>query len=438
MSGTIVAPATPSGRGGIGIIRVSGKMALDLGVSVCGKHLKPRILTNCNILNSNSVVVDSGLAVYFKGPESYTGEDVVEVHCHGSPVLMDAILESFISLGARLALPGEFTERAYMNNKLDLAQAESVADLISAESSEAAKAALSSLKGEFSSAINSVIDNIVSVRLHVEANLDFPDEELGETFSQDVIELLQKTRNDISGLIVSSKSGAVLREGAKVAIVGPPNSGKSTLVNALSGEDLSIVSDIPGTTRDPIRTKINLSGFILEIVDTAGLRKLPQNPIEEEGIKRTKKELLDSNVVLHACAADSESSNKRKFDENTIELVTKCDLDKRGRVGFVDGVLYVSAKEGLGLNELKGLLLKKLGVTNSSQIPILARRRHLTCLEFSLASIDLSLDLIRRAAGLELVSESLKDAQVKLGEITRPISADELLGEIFSSFCIGK
>ncbi len=431
---TIIAPASAPGRGGISVIRISGPESLGVGERLCGKLEEPWRFKRCKITSQSGVVLDTGLVVFFESPYSYTGEDVVEVHCHGNPRLVDLIVAEGVASGARVAKPGEFTKRAYLNNKIDLAQAESVADLIGAQTEEAALAAQSSLSGKFSSDINACIDSLVASRVFIEASLDFPEEETGDENLNEVGLEIKKQLSFVETSLSSAKRGALLREGFGVVIVGPPNAGKSTLLNALAQKDLAITSGLPGTTRDSIKVELNLGGVVVELVDTAGLRESPDNEIEEEGIKRARSELEEASLVL--CVFDvAKQEEIEPINKDTIKVFNKCDLleevpDTNG------GEVFISAETGLGLDNLVELILVKLGL--GEETALLSRRRHVVCLQECQASLLKAVSSFDEGEGLELVAESLLSAQNSLGKITRPVSSDDLLGEIFSEFCIGK
>ena len=431
---TIIAPATAPGRSGVAVIRVSGPLALEIGRTICGEISQPMFLRPCSIKNSDKKTVDRGLVVFFKGPASYTGEDVVEIHCHGNPIIVDLILKEALVLGARVAEPGEFTKRSFLNNKIDLAQAESVADLIAAQTDSAVLGANTSLSGEFSSKINNCIGALVDLRVIVEAAIDFPDE---ETPDEDVQSLV-KSANDqiqfISDLIKSSEQGALIREGLRVVILGAPNVGKSTLLNCFAKENLAIVSNTPGTTRDLISANTNLGGVPVEFVDTAGLRVDSKDSIEIEGMKRAKRAVETSNLVLEVVDA-RDFHDFERLDENSLLVFNKMDLLE----GVVPGEgVFVSASMGEGVLDLIEEIMKTAGLHPGVEIPALSRRRHILCLENAKESLEESVSLLNDKSSLELVAECLLSAQTNLGEITNPVSSDDLLGEIFSEFCIGK
>ena len=431
---TIIAPATAPGRSGVAVIRVSGPLALEIGRTICGEISQPMFLRPCSIKNSDKKTVDQGLVVFFKGPASYTGEDVVEIHCHGNPIIVDLIIKEALVLGARVAEPGEFTKRSFLNDKIDLAQAESVADLIAAQTDSAVLGANTSLSGEFSSKINNCIGALIDLRVVVEAAIDFPDE---ETPDEDVQSLV-KSANDqiqfISDLIKSSEQGALIREGLRVVILGAPNVGKSTLLNCFAKENLAIVSNTPGTTRDLISANTNLGGVPVELVDTAGLRVDSKDSIEIEGMKRAKRAVETSNLVLEVVDA-RDFHDFERLDENSLLVFNKMDLLE----GEVPGEgVFVSASMGEGILDLIEEIMKTAGLHPGVEIPALSRRRHILCLENAKESLEESVSLLNDKSSLELVAECLLSAQTKLGEITNPISSDDLLGEIFSEFCIGK
>ena len=431
---TIIAPASAPGRGGVSVVRISGPKARPIAQTLCGDLEEPWKLKKCTIRSRGGVDLDTGLVVFFKSPNSYTGEDVVELHCHGNPRLVDLIVAEGVSRGARVAEPGEFTKRAYLNNKIDLAQAEAVADLIAAQTEGAAMAAHNSLSGRFSSDINSCIDSLVASRVYVEASLDFPEEEIDEEGLARADLRIREQLGFVKDTLASAERGALIREGFGVVIVGPPNAGKSTLLNALANKDLAITSNIAGTTRDSIGVELNLGGVVVEFTDTAGLRENPDNEIEEEGMKRTHASLEEANLVL--CVYDiTKQEEIGPINKDTITVLNKCDLlSEVPRCGEAE--VCVSAETGLGLDNLVELILIKLGL--GEETSLLSRRRHVVCLQECLDSLSEAVSLFEQGLGLELVAESLLSAQESLGKITRPMSSDDLLGEIFSEFCIGK
>ena len=430
---TIVAPATAPGRSGVAVIRISGPLALEIGGSLCGEISEPMFLKPCSVKNANKKTIDRGLVVFFKGPVSYTGEDVIEIHCHGNPVIVDLVIKEALLLGARVAEPGEFTKRSFLNDKIDLAQAESVADLIAAQTDSAVLGANASLSGEFSNKINVCIATLVNLRVIVEAAIDFPDE---ETPDEDLLSLIKSVNDQlrfISDLIDGSKQGALMREGVKVVILGAPNVGKSTLLNCFAKENLAIVSDTPGTTRDLISVNVNLGGVPVEFVDTAGLHVGSQDLIEIEGMKRAKAAVKNSDLVLELVDV-KDFHNFKRLDGESLLVFNKKDLLKEAPG---EGI-FISASSGDGVVVLIDEIVKNIGLHPGIEIPALSRRRHILCLENARDHLEESVFLLKDKSSLELVAECLLSAQTNLGEITNPVSSDDLLGKIFSEFCIGK
>ena len=430
---TIVAPATAPGRSGVAVIRISGPLALEIGRNLCGEISEPMFLRPCSVKNANKKTIDRGLVVFFKGPASYTGEDVIEIHCHGNPVIVDLVIKEALLLGARVAEPGEFTKRSFLNDKIDLAQAESVADLIAAQTDSAVLGANASLSGEFSNKINVCIATLVNLRVIVEAAIDFPDE---ETPDEDLLSLIKSVNDQlrfISDLIDGSKQGALMREGVKVVILGAPNVGKSTLLNCFAKENLAIVSDTPGTTRDLISVNVNLGGVPVEFVDTAGLHVGSQDLIEIEGMKRAKAAVKNSDLVLELVDV-KDFHNFKRLNGESLLVFNKKDLLKEA----VGEGIFISASSGDGVVELIDEIVKSIGLHPGIEIPALSRRRHILCLENARDHLEESVFLLKDKSSLELVAECLLSAQTNLGEITNPVSSDDLLGKIFSEFCIGK
>lgn len=442
MNETIVAPATPAGRGGVSIVRISGSKAQKIGRVLCGGLPKPWQIKPCSVFNNKGEAVDGGLVAFFKSPKSYTGEDVVEVHCHGNPVIVDLVVASAVSAGARVADPGEFTKRAFLNNKIDLTQAESVADLIEADSSAAARSALSSLTGVFSNKVSGSVERLMRLRVLLEAGLDFPEEEDIPSLNEDMKEVARGVDCELSfvqKLIEDSKSSLALRSKFKVVILGPPNCGKSTLLNFLAQEDLAIVSDSPGTTRDPIRGRVSLLGLPVELVDTAGVRKGGVGAIEKEGIKRTKKEVLGADLVFVMSEVGDTFNPPAAVSSQSIRVFNKIDLlDKGVDYRKKDGDVYLSAKTGEGVALLVKRVREFVGAAHGVEVPFLARRRHLSLLGDVRESLLAASQALKTGLGPELVVEDIRAAQDSFGLITNPSSSDDVLGKIFSEFCVGK
>jgi len=403
---------------------------------MCGELPEPWHFKKTTIKSSDSNVLDSGMVVFFESPHSYTGDDVVEFHCHGNPVVVSLIIEEAVRLGAVVAEPGEFTKTAFLNDKIDLAQAESVADLISAQSKSAVVAANSSLSGDFSKKINLLLDGIVTARVLVEASIDFPEDELDEGLLSEIHENLITQSKGIESILENVKEGVKLRDGYSVAIVGPPNAGKSTLLNTLAKENIAITSEIPGTTRDLVRAQVDVGGVLIEFVDTAGVRPDPENTIEREGINRSQEVIGKSNLSLLV----QDVTDQKGFDVELgsfISVMNKSDLLFEQTPNKSD-VVYLSCTTGSGVKELLKAIQSKLGIDEGAETAFLSRKRHEICLKEGQALIEDSIVSLNEGRSLELVAESLRSAHQVLGEILRPMTADDLLGEIFSEFCIGK
>jgi tRNA modification GTPase len=447
---TICAIATPSGRGGVSIIRVSGQASAALATSVLGLLPEPRYAHYGKFFGKDLQVIDVGIALYFKGPDSFTGEDVLELQAHGGPVIVDQLLEFLLSEGCRLARPGEFSERAFLNNKLDLAQAEAIADMIDSHSREAARSALRSLQGEFSARINALVEDIIHLRIYVEASIDFPEEEVDFLSTGAVSEKLQNIQTSLDHIFSQARQGSILKEGLKVVIAGLPNAGKSSLLNALSGQENAIVTDIPGTTRDTLREHILVHGMPLHVVDTAGLRD-STDPVEQEGIRRAWKEIDQADLVLLVRDDSLQDSGellelvRQRLGSLVKVLVLANKIDKSGRQSAIEQqsnsgltTIYLSARQNLGIDLLRDHLRERAGLSSSMEGGFLARRRHLDALERAARALDSAAIQLLEARQGELVAEDLKQAQQALNEITGEFTPDDLLGEIFSSFCIGK
>lgn len=438
---TIAAIATAPGTGGIGVVRVSGKKTKEIAGCIIGELAPKRMAGMRTFTNAAGDSLDSGLTLYFEGPDSYTGEDVLELQGHGGPGVLRLILRACIEAGARLAQPGEFTQRAYLNNKLDLAQAESVADLIGASSEAAVLSAHRSLSGEFSGRTEDIRRELIETRVFVEAAIDFAEEEIDFLKDESVKDRLSSILQSLGELRDSAAQGNLLREGAKVVLAGEPNVGKSTLMNLLSEEETSIVTEYAGTTRDSIQRQIILGGIPMTVVDTAGLRK-SDDPIESIGIQRTLDHLKDADVIVYMQDAGNDADRQRLISdfEEAKSVIVLNKIDLMGREEGLDDqsgvpVIYLSAKTGAGLEILKKNLLEKVGARLSEEVPFMARERHLNALDRAVRHLSAALANI---AIIEFCAEELRAAQDAISEITGEFVADDLLGEIFSSFCVGK
>jgi len=439
---TIAAIATAQGRGGIGAVRVSGPRTETLAREILGKLPVARHATCCNFLDQNGDTLDQGVALFFPAPHSFTGEDVLELQGHGGTAVLQLVLRRCLDLGARLAQPGEFTRRAFLNGKLDLAQAESVADLIEANTAEAARSAVRSLRGEFSAAVHSMVDELVNLRMLVEAMLDFPEEEVDAVDMERRNVLLGAVRMRLQHTLDTAKQGSLLREGAHVVIAGQPNVGKSSLLNRLAGEEVALVSDIPGTTRDVIRQTIQIRGVPLHIMDTAGLRE-SEDAVESMGIARAHQTMHRADLILLLLDASKGLTEQDEailaglpVDIPRLLVFNKGDLLGAGTtVSARTPFVLVSAKTGSGIEELRGKLLEAIGWRDQESGAFMARERHLRALALAQSYLDQAQAVLVSA---ELFAEELRLAQRALNEITGEFTPDDLLGEIFSRFCIGK
>lgn len=431
---TIAAVATPPGRGGIGIVRVSGPKVLQIAQVLLGKLPEPRQATHGYFLDAGGGRIDEGLALYFPPPYSYTGEAVLELQGHGGLVVTHAVLGAVLDAGARLAEPGEFTRRAFLNGKIDLAQAEAVADLIDAASREAARSALRSLGGEFSAALHALAGQLTELRALVEAMLDFPEEDVDSLHRGDAQARLARLRAELDGVLAKSRQGSLLRSGIHVVLAGRPNVGKSSLLNRLAGEERAIVAAVPGTTRDALRESIQIEGVPIVIVDTAGLHE-SCDEVERLGMARTREELVRADLVLLVLEAGRLEAPAAPLPEGVarISVVNKIDLVPGLAAGRAGDEVRVSAKTGEGLAELRAAVLEAAGWSARGESVYLARERHLRALEATRLHLASAQDL-----QWEFFAEELRLAQEALGSITGRVSADDLLGEIFSRFCIGK
>lgn len=433
---TIAAIATPAGRGGVGVLRVSGARVPEIADRVAGGLPEPRLARLRDFKDAAGEGIDRGLVLFFPAPGSYTGEPVLELQGHGGPVVMGALLAAVLDAGARLAEPGEFTRRAFLNGRVDLAQAEAVADLIDSASREAARSAARSLRGEFSSAVDALVEQVTELRALVEATLDFPEEEVDSLHREDALARLDSARRALDDVLGRSRQGSLLRSGIHVVLAGRPNVGKSSLLNRLAGEERAIVTPVPGTTRDAIREPIQIGGVPLVIVDTAGLRA-SEDPVETLGMERTRRELGQADLVLSIVAADRPEAEAQDLPEGVevLRIVNKADLTP-GREGMDDrGRIWVSAKTGAGLAALESAILRAAGWTSAGETVYLARERHLRALDTARTHLSAAAG---QAQAWEFFAEELRKAQDALGEISGRVTSDDLLGEIFSRFCIGK
>jgi tRNA modification GTPase len=445
---TIAAIATPPGAGGIGVVRLSGPAALAIGECFLGKPPRPRYAHRCVFRDAAGESIDDGLLIAFPAPHSYTGEDVVELHAHGSPQALACLLARCLELGARLARPGEYSERAYLEGKLDLAQAEAVADLIAAGSEAAARAARRSLDGEFSRAIEALAQQIIELRVWVEAAIDFPEEEIDFLASEELAQRFATATRTLEQLRTAARRGRVLADGLHVVILGAPNVGKSSLLNALAGHERAIVTPIAGTTRDLLAERIVVDGLPLTLVDTAGLRAT-DDPVEREGVARAGREAARADLLLWVIDARAATAPQTEADAllpalaGIPRLIVHNKLDLSGgeprTVTREDGVhVYLSALTGAGLDQLRQALRAAAGLGESLEGSFSAHQRHLDALARAAQHLDAARSQALVHGRGELAAEDLRRAHEALGEITGPMQPDELLGEIFGRFCIGK
>ncbi|MCH2057724.1 MAG: tRNA uridine-5-carboxymethylaminomethyl(34) synthesis GTPase MnmE [Thalassotalea sp.] len=453
---TITAQATAPGRGGVGIVRVSGPKAKAIAEALVPCSLAPRLATYTPFVDSNNTVIDQGIALFFKGPNSFTGEDVLELQGHGGQVVMDMLIDAVLSTGhARLANPGEFSEQAFLNDKLDLAQAEAIADLIDASSQQAARSALRSLQGEFSKQIQTLSDQIIHLRMYVEAAIDFPEEEIDFLSDGKVSGDLSEIMQSLAKVHEQAKQGTLLREGMQVVIAGRPNAGKSSLLNALAGRDSAIVTDIAGTTRDVLKEHIHIDGMPVHIIDTAGLRESPDK-VEQIGIERAWQAINEADHVLFVVDSTATSDInpydiwpefmdrlpkgipvtvvRNKADLSTLDIGQSSVSTQHGDIS----VINLSAKQGDGVDTLKAHLAKTMGFDTTTEGQFIARRRHIDALDQAFNFVSTGEQQLHDAMAGELLAEELRLAHQALCEITGEFTSDDLLGKIFSSFCIGK
>ena len=435
---TIAAVATPPGQGGVGIVRISGPLALKIGETIVGEPLPPRHALHAQFSHEGELL-DDGVGLYFAAPNSYTGEDSVELQGHGGPVVMQMLLNAVLAIGARLARPGEFSERAFLNGQIDLAQAEAVADLIASASTQAARGAVRSLSGEFSNHIKQLDADILKLRVSVEAAIDFPDEEVEFLAEGRVGEQIEALIGAVQALTQRGRQGALLTQGVSIAIIGAPNAGKSSLLNRLSGEEAAIVTDIPGTTRDLLKVDLVLDGLPIRLVDTAGLRDTA-DPVEVEGVRRARQAAETADLILEVCdLAVTQAKTEPSSPERTLRVENKIDLVDvpPGAVGDSPSTVRVSCLTGAGIDALKGAIKRRVGFTGESST-FSARQRHIEALNAALTALENAAERLESNAAAEIIAEELRLAHLALGEITGETTPDDLLGSIFATFCIGK
>ena len=461
-SETICAIATPPGRSGIGIIRISGNDVFSISQAILGFSPTPRHAHYCDFLGSDQQAIDQGIAIYYQAPNSFTGEDILELQGHGGVQVLNSLLERILALGARLASPGEFSERAFLNDKIDLLQAEAIADLIDASSKQAAQSAMRTLRGEFSERVHELVTRLTEARVNVEAAIDFSDEDIDVMTDTGVSNSLDKILEQLAVVYEQAHQGVILKEGIHVVIAGKPNAGKSSLLNALSGIDSAIVTDIPGTTRDLLREEISIDGMPVHIFDTAGLRS-SDDVVEQEGVRRAHDAIDKADQILLVIDATTQDKNVNKLLaplghllerresaepilKRTALVFNKIDLladaePRTGKANF-NGIqihqIHISAKHGTGINLLRDHLKSCIGFRPSSEGVFVARERHLKALKKAEESIKNAIIQVSKDSHLELIAEDLRVAQRALGSITGEFTSDDLLGEIFSSFCVGK
>ena len=445
---TICAIATPPGTGGLGIVRVSGPAAPEIAKALLDRLPEPRFASLAEFLDGKGEVIDTGLALYFPAPRSFTGEHVLELQGHGGAFVLQRLMQRVLELGARAARPGEFTERAFLNDKMDLVQAEAIADLIDSGSDAAARAAQRSLQGLFSARVHELQQRLTELRVFVEAAIDFPDEEIDFLAESDIVQRVEKTRTRLSQLLAEARQGRLLRDGIVLAIVGRPNSGKSSLLNALSGQDSAIVTDIPGTTRDVLREQIDIDGIPVHVADTAGIRET-SDVIEAEGVRRARQALETADLVLlirdAATGEEPHDDLSAEIPEGlkSIDVMNKMDLlDEEQltskRVKAPERAVWISAKAGEGMEALKTRIRDAVGASDQAEGSFSARQRHIDALKRCGGHLEAGQAAMEGSSAGELLAEELRLAQQALGELTGELLPDDLLGEIFSSFCIGK
>jgi len=438
---TIAAIATPPGRGGIGVVRVSGPLVERVAQSVLGRLPPPRQAVLATFRDESAQALDQGIALYFAAPNSFTGEAVLELQGHGGTVVLDQVLSAVLQCGVRLARPGEFSERAFLNGKIDLVQAEAIADLIDSESTTAARSAMRSLQGHFSRQITQISEALTNLRCYVEAGIDFPDEEIDVLADGQVAAKVEQVRSQLENLLAQAQQGTLLQEGMNLVIIGAPNVGKSSLLNCLAGRETAIVTDHPGTTRDLICERIHLEGMPLHITDTAGLRDTP-DPIEQEGIRRARHALTQADCALLLVDdryPEAYHALRAELPPNLPYLVVrnKCDISGQTPEQIDAHQIRLCAKTGDGVTLLQTALKQRMNYQGNESGLIMARRRHLDALRNTHQALENTLPYLASGEG-ELIAEELRQAQQHLGQITGSVTSEDLLGKIFASFCIGK
>ena len=459
---TICAISTPPGRGSVGIIRVSGPKTSAISMKILGFKPEIRYAHTCQFLNQDQSVIDIGIAIFFEGPNSYTGEDTLELQCHGSLPLLNEILNRLLSLGAVIARPGEFTERSFLNGKMDLAQAEAVADLIEAGTEQQAKSASRTLRGAFSDRIKKMQEQLTKTRINVEAAIDFSDEDLELSSNETILNMVTECLTDLDTVFTKAKQGVIIKEGLRVVIAGYPNSGKSTLLNAISGEDAAIVTEIPGTTRDILNIEVSVRGIPINITDTAGLRET-KDPVELEGVRRAQEAIMAADHILFVVdittlnnqprnlrdvitSFSDDFSLKLNSKKNLTIVVNKLDLienygifaEELQAVDIEIPVIGISARTEEGLDNLREQFLKVSDHLHFTEDNFSARTRHISALEVANSHLKKAQKLAEESIDLELIAEELRLSQLVMGSITGELTSDDLLGEIFGSFCVGK
>ena len=447
----IVAIATAPGKAGVGIIRISGEGLQELAFAITNTRLQPRKATLVELRNQDGRIIDSCLAIYFLAPHSFTGEDVLELQCHGGPQLLDLVVQRCLQLGQQkglaIAEPGEFSLRAFLNGKIDLAQAEAIADLIDAQSHAAVMGAARSLQGAFSDDIHHLVGALTQLRILVESTLDFPEEEIEFLENAHAREQLTEIQEHTQRLLAAAKQGQILRDGVQLVLVGAPNVGKSSLLNCLAGEEIAIVTAVAGTTRDRVKQSITLDGVPIHIIDTAGLRQT-KDEVEAIGIERTWASIRTADLLLYIEAPDAQTADEALYAQvvaalpagcTSLRLVNKADLLGAANSATEPETLFISAKTGAGIPDLKKVILSRIGWRAGQEDVLISRQRHIDCLMHAEAALDKAgLYALQGNRTLDLFAEELRLAQEHLGQITGRLLPDDLLGKIFSQFCIGK